>query len=201
MTAYIKPQQARAVATEQRLLDALDALLQKKSLSRLTIDEIAEHAHLTRGAFLKRFGTKKQALMMLWERYGQRGLIVSRRLHDDLPNCSDALEACSMVSAAIEELQRGDFSANRAMFDDFEEEMRIHPITKMVFMECVNLVSSIRNQFIDKAAHRDSRDFAAAQLLVTLNYNYVMKAMPAFFTDPEQRHCLIARLVVETLKG
>lgn len=106
-----------------------------------------------------------------------------------------------MVSLAIEDLQRSDFSANRAMYDDFEEEMRIHPITKMIFMACVNVVFSIRKRFRDPSSHQlESRDFAAAQLMITLNFNYVMNAMPGLPANPERRHRLIARLVVESLR-
>lgn len=197
---YRKPSQPRSIATEQRFLDALNELLAGKTLNQISIDEIAHHAMLTHSAFLKRFGTKKQALFVLWERYGQRALIVKQRLMDDLPNCSDVLDACYMVSAAIEALQRDDFSANRAMYDDFEEEMRIHPITKMVFIACVDLVLNIRIRFMEPAAKRDARDFAAAQLLITLNFNYVMRAMPGFSAESDERHRLIARLVAETLK-
>jgi AcrR family transcriptional regulator len=200
VSLYSKPLQHRAIATEQRLLDSLDLLLREKSLSRLSIDEIADHAHLSRGAFLKRFGTKKQALMTLWERYGERSLVVKKRLMDNLVLHSNALDACCMVSTAIEDLQRGDFSANRAMFDDFEEELQIHSITKMVFMECVDLVFNIRKKYIDSTTQRNSCDFAAAQLLITLNYNYVMKAMPGFPADPDARHRLIGRLAVEILR-
>ena len=66
---YKKPKQTRAVITEQKFLDALSSLLSEKSLNKLTIEEIAERANLHRGAFLKRFGSKRQALFVLFERY------------------------------------------------------------------------------------------------------------------------------------
>ena len=61
LMTYKKPLQSRAILTEQRFLDALHELLQEKSLGQLTVDDIAEKAQLTRGAFLKRFGTKNAA--------------------------------------------------------------------------------------------------------------------------------------------
>ena len=57
---YKKPLQPRAIATEKRFLDALNDLLKEKSLGQLSIDEIADHAQLTRGAFLKRFVQKSK---------------------------------------------------------------------------------------------------------------------------------------------
>ena len=87
-----------------------------------------------------------------------------------------------------------DFSANRAMFQYFEEELQANPITKMVFMECVDLMVRIRKKFLHIDSERDTCDFSAAQLLITLNYNYVLRAMPGFPADHTQRHKLIGQL-------
>lgn len=57
---YSPPRQSRAVQTEQRFLQAFEELLLEKSFNRTTIQEIAERASLDKGAFLKRFGTKKK---------------------------------------------------------------------------------------------------------------------------------------------
>lgn len=76
MSFYTKPSQARAIVSEQRFLDALNDLLVDASLNQISIDEIANRAQQTHGAFVNRFGSKKQALFVLWERYGQRALVV-----------------------------------------------------------------------------------------------------------------------------
>ena len=42
--------------------------------------------------------------------------------------------------------------------------------------------------------------YAAAQLLVSIDFHYVMKAMPALPADPEVRHQLIADLLVVAIQ-
>lgn len=198
---YKKPLQARSIASEERFLDVLDILLKEKSYGQLTIDEIAERAFLTRGAFLKRFGSKKQALFVLWARYGERSMVVKNRLVENLSGYATALDACTDISREIEALQINDFSANRAMHEDFQEDLQINDVTKQIFLNCVDLLHRVRQRFIDDNATKDAKDFAAAQLVISLNYNYVLGAMPGLPADPERRHPLIGRLVVEAMKA
>lgn len=197
---YKKPLQPRAIASEERFLDALDHLLKEKSLGQLTIDEIAEKAFLTRGAFLRRFGTKKQALFVLWDRYCDGCIAVKERLANNLDLYANALDACADISREIAALHTLGFSANRAMHEDFLEELMINPATKNIFMAGVDLLHRVRTRFLHEDSPRDSRDFAATQVIITLNYNYVLQAAPGLPADPVQRHRLIARLVVEALK-
>ncbi|MGV0960246.1 MAG: TetR/AcrR family transcriptional regulator [Limnohabitans sp.] len=197
---YKKPLQARSIASEERFLDVLDLLLKEKSFGQLTIDEIAEHAFLTRGAFLKRFGSKKQALFVLWARYCERSIALKNRLIDNLGNYASALDACTDISKEIEAIQIIDFSANRAMHEDFHETLQVNAVTKRIFLEGVDLVHRVRQRFMHAGANRDGRDYAAAQLFISLNFNYVLNAMPGLPADPDQRHRLIGRLVVEAMK-
>lgn len=196
---YRKPQQPRAIATEQRFLDSLDVLLQKKSLAQLSIDEIAEHAHQSRGAFLKRFGSKKQSLFILWSRYCKRASNEMTQITALLPSFQSAKEACIHMSKQLETIQRLDFSANRAMHEDFQENLRIDPQTQKIFLECVELMRCTQRQFLPGTAASDTGAFAAAQLLVTINYNHVLKAMPGLPADPVVRHEMVGEIMALVL--
>ncbi|OYU12386.1 MAG: hypothetical protein CFE38_07905 [Comamonadaceae bacterium PBBC1] len=198
--SYKKPLQPRAIMTEQRFLDALHDLLQKKSLGQVTVEEIAEKAQLTRGAFLKRFGTKKQALLILYERYCDKVNAGMAQIALHLHQHDNAAQVCYSMSKQAEALQVLDFPANRAMHEVFQEQLTIDRRTKEIFMGCVELMRKIQVLFLSHTGASDTGAFAAAQLLFTLDYNFVLKAMPGFPRDPEVRHQLIGRLVAHTLE-
>lgn len=197
---YKRPLQPRAILTENRLLDALIKLLKVKPLSGLTIEEVAHTANLTKGAFLKRFGSKKQALFLLWDRYIDDSVALKNHLAANLVNYKTAVDACAYISSEIEKMQTANFSINRAMYEEYAEELMIHSGTQRIFLECVDLMQSVRRRFAYEDTPRGERDFAAAQLLISLNYHYVLKAMPGLPADAQNRHRLIGRLVVEALK-
>jgi AcrR family transcriptional regulator len=201
MTAiYIGPKQARAKITEQKFLDALQALLMVKSLSLLTIDEIADQAKLTRSAFLKRFGTKNQALLVLYERYCNKVMVAIEEIAANLDECKDAVEACYRISKRAEALQLADFSANRAMHELFMEQLVIAPQTKALFTQCCVLMKEVQTRLLPPCTGTTTGVFAAAQLLFTINYNHVLKAMPGLPRDPETRHRMIANIVSAALR-
>lgn len=198
---YVKPRQARAIHTEQKFLVALNELLRDKSLSALTIDEIAAQARLTRSAFLKRFGTKKQALMLLYEDYCQRVLATMAHISQNMHAYPDVMAVCYEVSTLAEKLQTADFSANRAMHELFMEELVIAPQTKELFMECVALMKKIQQEKMPAGScGTEVGAFSAAQLMFTINYNHVLRAMPGLPREPHPRHTMIAHLVSEALK-
>ncbi len=197
---YHKPLQPRSIVTEQRFLDALHELLKEKSLGQITVDEIADKAQLTRGAFLKRFGSKKQALLVLYERYCDKVLASMAEITFNLPQHTQVADVCYGMSKQAETLQLLDFPANRAMHEIFQEQLTIDPRTKEIFMACVELMRKIQVMFLPQTRTSDVGAFAAAQLLFTLDYNFVLKAMPGFPRDSEVRHRLIGRLVAHTLE-
>lgn len=197
---YQKPLQSRARVTEQRFLDALRELLQEKSLAQLTIDDIALRANLNRSAFMKRFGTKKQALFILYEQYCDRVLAVMDQITRDLPKYAQAADVCYEMSKQAEQQQQIDFAANRAMHEIFQEKLTVDPRTKAIFLRCVDLMREIQKMHMDGTHASDVGAFAATQLLVTINYNYVLKAMPGLPMNSETRHQLISQLVVQALK-
>jgi AcrR family transcriptional regulator len=197
--SYAPPRQNRAKYTEQRFLDALQMLLYEKSLSLLTIDEIADKACLTRSAFLKRFGTKKNALLILYDRYCRKVLSSIHEISERLHSYEDVLEACKSISICAEKLQTDDFPANRAMHEIFTEQLCIADETKIIFKACVELMEKVQVKFLPEGTGTKVGAHAAAQLIFTINYNYVMKAMPGLPKDHGMRHRLIAELVVDAL--
>ena len=196
---YKKPIQKRALTTEKRFLDALDSMLSDCSFTKLTIDAIALEAGLTRGAFIKRFGSKKQALFVLWERYCERASMEMGRIKATLPEYKLLEDACTHMSVSLEKIQTLDFSANRAMHENFQENLEIDPTTKRIFLECVELMRSAQRHFLKNKNYTDSGAFAAAQLLVTINYNYVLKAMSGLPPAPEDRHKMVGEIIALAL--
>ena len=118
----------------------------------------------------------------------------------NLPQHTQAADVCYSMSKQAEALQLLDFPANRAMHEIFQEQLTIDPRTKDIFMACVALMRKIQALFLPQTGASDTGAFAAAQLLFTLDYNFVLKAMPGFPRDPEVRHRLIGRLVAHTLE-
>ena len=197
---YQKPQQLRAQVTEQRFLDTLNELLNEKSLGQLTIDEIAQHAKLTRGAFIKRFGSKKQALLILYERYCDKVLLTMHQIACDLPKFAQAKDVCYEMSKQAERLQVKDFAANRAMHEFFQEELTVDPRTKAIFLRCVDLMREIQKKFMQGTTASDAGAFAASQLMFTITLNFVLKAMSGLPSEPELRHKLVSEIAVTALK-
>lgn len=199
---YQKPIQPRAIATEQRFLEALHHLLQEKSFGQLSIDEIAGHAGLTHSAFLKRFGSKKQALWVLYEKYCDKASAVMAEITRNMARFAHIEDVCQEMSEQLERIQLEDFPANRAMHEDFLEKLEVDPRTKRIFLECVGLMRSAQKAFMQETSTSasDAGAFAAAQLLITINYNYVLKAMPALPVHADLRHRLIGKIVAEALK-
>ena len=66
---YSAPTQSRSRNTERKFLAALDEMLRVNGYAQTTIDEVAERAGLTRASFLKRFGSKEQAVIVLFSKY------------------------------------------------------------------------------------------------------------------------------------
>lgn len=197
---YSRPQQSRAQATEQRFLDAMDHLLVIKSITKLTIDEIADQAQLSRGAFLKRFGSKKQALILLFRRHCDECNEVMRDIVRGLGNDGQSLlGACTHASTSFELLLIKHFSSNRAMYELYLEDLEVHELTKGIFLNAVNMMREIQKTYLSGTASSDVGAFAAAQLMVTINYNVVMKAMPAMPIERQVRQPLIGKIIADAL--
>jgi AcrR family transcriptional regulator len=66
-----KPKQDRSKDTQEKLLSALEALLEERFLEQITIRDIALKAELSPATIYRRFQNKEALLPILYERYDQ----------------------------------------------------------------------------------------------------------------------------------
>lgn len=85
----------KAMTTEflkECMADSLLALMRKKELSRITINEIAEGAGVNRSTWFRNFETKNEALtfklVTAWERWAREHELIERHLYS-LENAGD----------------------------------------------------------------------------------------------------------------
>jgi AcrR family transcriptional regulator len=197
---YLPPRQSRAKTTEHKFLETLDGLLHEKSLGLLTIDQIADKACLTRSAFLKRFGSKKMAILILYSRFCKKFLKAIEEITASLLNFESDEAACLCISKRIEALQLEDFAANRAIHELFMEELENTDETTALLKMCMELMKHLQSHHLPRGTGTEAGAYAATQLVFSINLNYVMKTMPGLPRDSEVRHQLIASLMVKALR-
>ncbi len=76
------PRQPRSRATLQRLLDAAEQLLEKKTFEEVSVTEVAAKARSSVGAFYARFSDKDALLDALYERHQQEAMANIAELSD-----------------------------------------------------------------------------------------------------------------------
>jgi AcrR family transcriptional regulator len=69
----ITPHQKRSLHTQERLLDAMKALLEERDADDINVEDIVERAGLSVGAFYKRFSSKSDLLPLLYTRLQTTG--------------------------------------------------------------------------------------------------------------------------------
>lgn len=149
-TKYKKPIQDRAKNTENQFLDALNILLVEQSFEETTVYQIAELAGATKSSFLKRFGSKDGALICLFKRYALEASGLMQRVLNQRATSStekSLSELLFFASAEFEALLREHFSANRAMNEYVKKNLRSHSITQSIFLECVQMMSSLQRTY------------------------------------------------------
>lgn len=196
---YRQPTQDRALQTERNLLAALDDLLREQSFEETSIAEIAKRAGSTKSAFLKRFGTKEQSLFVLFSYYAVEASELMTAFVQDLDANAPLEDIFFDMSSRFDQLLNKHFSANRAMNEYFKRELDSHDLTKKIFGECIQMMMHIQRHCLS-GGYTDAGAYSAAQLLVSLDFHYAMRAMPALPADPEQRHRLIAEILALTIK-
>ena len=67
-----KPKQDRSKNTQEKLLTALESLLEERFFEQITIRDIAQRAELSPATIYRRFQNKEALLPVLYERYDQR---------------------------------------------------------------------------------------------------------------------------------
>lgn len=195
MDLYVEPKQVRAQQTEFAFLTALDVVLQRKSFEAATVEEIAREAGLTKSAFLKRFGTKRMALYVLFERYCEKASAQMADIVQALPSYASLVIALKDMSQCLSRLLANDLAANRAMQEDFLMNLEAHALTKKIHRECVEMMRRTQAQFLIEQPYSDVGASAAAQMLITINFNYALKAMPSLPANPDDRHQMIAEIL------
>lgn len=195
---YREPRQWRSQQTEKAFLDAFDRLLLTVSYHEATIAGIADEAGLTQGAFMSRFGSKQVALERLFDRFCQAVYQALTEIDEGPWRRVELTTLLEHLSKTYEALVTQHWGANRAMHELFLKTGSVSPQTKQIFKATTVM---LYQQLEARAMAHLSPEavFAAAQLLVTINYNYVLKAMPALPEDSEARHALIAKLMAAAL--
>jgi AcrR family transcriptional regulator len=197
---YLKPIQKRAESTEKKFLDAMDLCLRNGSYNQTTVEEIAARAGLHRGAFLKRFGSKKNALLALYDRYCDDVMNDLAKAKKWIATSDCLVSLCAHLSSQLEVLQRRHFGSNRAMHEYFLDNLETDAQTQRIFLETVELMRLVQRHWLSDYSYSDVGAFSATQLLVTINYNFVLQAMPALPRDDGNRHQLIAECMACAMK-
>lgn len=197
---YSAPTQSRSRSTERKFLAALDEMLRVNGYTETTIDQVAERAGLTRASFLKRFGSKEQAVIVLFSKYCDQVSGLMRSLQDQLSDYPSLHFTLRELSQQFEAVLQMHLSSNRAMHEHFQKRLEVHDLTKQIFKQCVGLMKTVQAQFLDDESYTDAGAWYATQLLVTIDYNYLLRAMPALPEDHTTRHNLVADLLEVALK-
>jgi AcrR family transcriptional regulator len=196
---YRQPTQDRALRTEHNLLEALDDLLKEKSFEETSIAEIAERAGCTKSAFLKRFGTKEQSLFVLFSYYTAEASALMNSIIVELDAKAPLEDIFFDMSNRFDRLLQKHFSANRAMNEYFKRDLESHDLTKKIFGECIQMMMHIQKQCL-QGGYTEAGAYSSAQLLVSIDFHYAMRAMPALPADPVQRHKLISEILTLAIK-
>lgn len=189
---YSKPIQDRAKKTAELFLQALGQQLLIKGYANTTIDEVVAQCGLTRAAFIKRFGSKETAVLVLFEAYCDEATERMTTIQESLETEPSLHSVLYTVSSTFEDLLTKYLAVNRAMHEHFLQNLKVHALTKRIFIQCVEMMEQIQSQYLKGVACSSQGTWAAAQLLVTTDYNYALKAMPGLPVDKKQRHELIA---------
>lgn len=81
-----------------------------------------------------------------------------------------------------------------------QKKLKVHSLTKKIFINCVAMMLEIKKSYGLPIMASDEGAWSAAQLLVTLNYNYVNGAMPGLPKHHDTRHKLISDILSLALR-
>lgn len=197
---YQAPKQTRARETQKRILEAFGALLLSHSYHDTTVNMIAEAASVSHGAFMSRFGSKRAALSQLFELFCKDVYQSLNRLRTDSASPKINLDGFAVsASRQYEQLVMEHWGANRAMHELFLKEGAIDEQTKGIFKETVQVFHPIFSQLAERKISLEGT-FSAVQFMVTLNYNYVLGAMPGLPPNPDDRHQLISKTMLAAIE-
>lgn len=197
---YSKPIQDRAKKTTELFLQALAQQLLLKGYAKTTLDDVVSQCGFTRAAFIKRFGSKEAAVLVLFEAYCDEAHERMTKIQASLGTEPSLHNVLYTVSSTFEDLLTKHLAVNRAMHEHFLQNLEVHNLTKRIFIQCVAMMEQIQSEYLKGVTCSSQGAWAAAQLLVTTDYNYALKAMPGLPADKKQRHELIADVIEVALK-
>ena len=192
--SFTSPKQDRSRLTTESFLDALEACLNDSGMSRTTIDRVAARCGLGRGAFISRFGSKRAAVLVLYERYADLCLDGLVALRSRIGEYSDPVSFLTDLYRATEDMQRAHFGLNFAMSQDFSEELVTVDGTKRVFRGFLDVMQALEAHFLTSRPPCRESWFAASQLIISTSLNFVLRAMPGMPRDRERRHVLMGKV-------
>ncbi|WP_306047883.1 TetR/AcrR family transcriptional regulator [Nioella sp. MMSF_3534] len=198
---YVAPRQGRAIETEAKFLEAAEKLFAKNGFNNTTIDHIACAAGLHRGAFLKRFGSKYAIADILFERYCSESVC---RLNETLQamrggEFAGFRDMLIQISVGLEMVLRKHIAANRAFNEILANRLEIEEKANNLFRHFIQVFRDGFAHFSpgEEVAKRDA--IPPAQLLVVLNYNYVLEIAPSLPREHLQRHNAIVDATLSML--
>lgn len=202
MSEYRSPKQRRAAASEEKFLNALNDLLLHDSFHNVTVQMVVEKAGLSHGSFMGRFGSKRVAIERLFTRFCDDVRLALLGLREIAPVTeADASIIGVFVEASVryEALVRKHWGVNRAMHELFLLDGKVDEQTKSIFKDTVAIFQEIFSA-LGMGTYSLPSLFAATQIMVTYNYNYVLGAMPASPENADTRHKQIADIMLICLK-
>lgn len=191
---FTPPKQDRSRQSTDAFLDALEACLNTTGMTRTTIEQVAERAQLGRAAFLRRFGSKREAVLVLYDRYADQCVAELDRMCTAVCNYSSAEAFLTSLYDATEQMQLAHFGLNLAMTQDFADELETAAGTKRVFYAFLAIMEQVQDRFLPPEAKSAEGRFAASQLIITLSLNYTLRAMPGLPRDAGRRHALMGQI-------
>lgn len=192
--------QSRALNTERRFLSSLDELLKTQSFQQTSIQDIADHAGLQKAAFLKRFKSKKAALIALFEIYCDVVYANIETLANSLPQCQTVERFLVSTCQTLDRILTEHFSANRAMYEHFVDTLVVSPQTRDIFKATAVLLHQAQKHFQVGNFEQLEASFLATQLLISLTFDYKFGAMPTLPKDDQVRYEFISRLMMVALE-
>lgn len=191
---FTPPKQDRSRQSTDAFLDALEACLNTTGMTRTTIEQVAERAQLGRAAFLRRFGSKREAVLVLYDRYADQCVTELDRLRTVVGSFATAEAFLTSLYAGAEQMQLAHFGLNLAMNQDFADELETAAGTKRVFYAFLGIMEQLQDMFLPPETKNAEARFAASQLIITVSLNYTLRAMPGLPREAGRRHALMGQI-------
>lgn len=199
MREYHPPQQARAIETERLLLARFLEELERSGFAATNLSVVAKKAGVTRPGLLRRFGSKRGLLLVLYDRYCDDCVSQLERFKAGFQDYASLASLIQHLYFATERMHQDNYSLNLAMSQIYFDELSPENGTKRVFKAFLSLFQTLEengwyNKNIDGT-------YAGIQIIISTSLNYTLGAMGGFPRDQNLRAKLVSRLVIEALRN